>query len=450
MDNLFGRTQIFTDAEEITTENVLSVLESASRVHQQNVDQIEYLWNYYKGKQPILERIKEIRPEINNMIVENRAKEIVDFKVGYLVGEPIQYVGRGDADTERINLLNDMMLLQDKESQDGDLATWQMICGTSYRGVFPGEEGEIFNSYSIDPRQAFVVYSSGIDKSPVLGGYLVVDSENNTHYTLYTKDLRFRILNLDTIEEVSPHFIGRIPIIEYPANSARLGAFEPVLTLLDAINTVDSNRVDGIEQFIQSLIVCINCEFSEGTTAGSIMQQGMVKLRSIDGMTQDIKILSEQLNQSETEIAKSDMYNAVLTICMMPNRNGGSSTSDTGIAVIYRDGWEAAESSAKKQETIWKKSERQFLRVVQSICDTVGGLSFNAGEIDIKFTRRNYENIQSKAQVLTQMLDNAKIDPKLAFIYSNMFPDPEEAYKMSLPYIKASTETSEDTTGREA
>ena len=444
MENLFGRTQIFTNVEEITADNLLEVLESATQVFQTNVEQIEYLWNYYKGKQPILERIKEIRPEINNMIVENRAKEIVDFKVGYLVGEPIQYVGRGDTETETVNALNDLMLLQDKESQDEDLATWQMICGTAYRGAFPAERGsdDYFYSYSIDPRQAFVVYSSGIDKRPMMGVYQVVDEEKNTHYTIYTDTMQYKVLNLEEIEERRPNDIGRIPIIEYPANSARLGAFEPVLTLLDSINTVDSNRVDGIEQFIQSLIVCINCEFPDGTTAGDIMQQGMVKLRSLDGMTQDIKILSEQLNQPETEIVKADMYQAVLTICMMPNRNGGSSTSDTGLAVIYRDGWEAAESSAKKQETLWKKSERQFLKVVQSILGTLGGLSFSAGDIDIKFTRRNFENIQSKAQVLNSMLDNEKIDPKLAFIYSNMFPDPEEAYKMSLPYIRGAAMSS--------
>lgn len=431
MDNLFGRTQIFTDVDAVTRENILDVLGEASKVHAKNVKEIEYLFNYYKGKQPILERIKNIRPEINNMIVENRAKEIVDFKVGYLVGEPIQYVGREGKD---LKTLNDMMVMRDKESQDEDLATWQMIAGLGIRGAFPTKEEPPFNAYSIDPRQAFVVYSSGIDKSPMLGVYQVVDSEGDVHYTCYTNELQFKVKG-DVLEEVLPNVIGRIPIIEYPANSARLGAFEPVITLLDAINTVNSNRVDGIEQFIQSLIVCINCEFPEGTTAGGMMQSGMVNLTSIDGLSQDIKILSEQLNQSETEIVKADMYQAVLTICMMPNRNGGSSTSDTGIAVIYRDGWEAAESAAKKQEMLWKKSERDFLRVVQSICDGVSQGSFVANEVDIKFTRRNFENIQSKAQVLTQMLDNPKIDPKLAFIYSNMFPDPEEAYRMSLPYI---------------
>ena len=37
------------------------------------------------------------------------------------------------------------------------------------------------------------------------------------------------------------------------------------------------------------------------------------------------------------------------------------------------------------------------------------------------------------------MLNNDKIAPRLAFIYSNLFPDPEEAYKESESYTKSVT-----------
>ncbi len=40
---------------------------------------------------------------------------------------------------------------------------------------------------------------------------------------------------------------------EYMEN-AQLDAFEIVLPLLDAMNNVDSNRLDGVEQFIPALI----------------------------------------------------------------------------------------------------------------------------------------------------------------------------------------------------
>ena len=112
MKPLCGRRVIYTDVEEITDGNVVSVLQKALTIHLMNRAEIDYLYRYYKGDQPILYRRKEVRPEINNTVVENRANEIVSFKVGYLMGEPVQYVARGDdkAVADSVTILNDYML----------------------------------------------------------------------------------------------------------------------------------------------------------------------------------------------------------------------------------------------------------------------------------------------------------------------------------------------------
>ena len=74
---MYGRRVITTDVAEITAENVVGVLEEAMKLHDKNRSEIDYLWKYYKGEQPILTRTKAVRPEICNRIVENRANEIV-------------------------------------------------------------------------------------------------------------------------------------------------------------------------------------------------------------------------------------------------------------------------------------------------------------------------------------------------------------------------------------
>ena len=139
---LNGRRVITTGVRNITSDNVLDVLQKTLSVHVINRSEIEYLWRYYRGEQPILERQKEVRPEICNKIVENRANEIVSFKVGYLCGEPIQYVSRNGSEVEQINLLNEMMFAEDKISKDQELVEWQMICGTSFRLVLPDANNE--------------------------------------------------------------------------------------------------------------------------------------------------------------------------------------------------------------------------------------------------------------------------------------------------------------------
>ena len=437
---MYGRRVITTDVDEITAENVVDVLRDAMNVHELNRSEIEYLWKYYKGNQPILTRVKAVRPEICNKIVENRANEIVSFKVGYLCGEPIQYVGRNseEAVTSGIGVLNEYMFLVDKPALDQEVVEWDMICGTANRMVLDNDKYDAesdeapFDIFTLDPRNSFVVYSTDVKRRRKMGVKYNEDEYGFRTYSVYTDSVCFLIKG-DKVAEVKAHGLGDVPIIEYPANNARLGAFEIVLPLLDAINNIESNRMDGIEQFIQSFIKFVNCDIDEEKFK-ALKDLGGIKIKSVDGQPADVDIVTSELNQQQTQTLKDDAYQAILTICGMPNRNGGSSTSDTGSAVLLRDGWSLAESRAKDSELMFKRSEKEMLRLVLNLCDGLADLKLKLKDIDMKFTRRNYDNIQSKSQVLVSMLQQPKIHPLLAFTHCGLFSDPESAYTMSNEY----------------
>ena len=93
-----GRREITTSETEITRANIADVLQAALMVHVQNRAEIDYLWKYYKGDQPVLYRTKDVRPEILNCVVENHAYEIVTFTSAYELGEPLQYICRNGSD----------------------------------------------------------------------------------------------------------------------------------------------------------------------------------------------------------------------------------------------------------------------------------------------------------------------------------------------------------------
>lgn len=443
---LYGREVIYTDVDEITPKNVLEVLDRALVTHTRNRADIQYLYDYYKGKQPVLDRVKEFRPEICNRIIENRANEIVSFKVGYLMGEPVQYVSRLTDDggaTDAINLLNDFVFAEDKAAKDKELADWFTICGTAYRMILPdpgGEEDESpFEIYTLDPRNAFVVYHSGLGNKPMMGVKYVTREDGSVVYSIYTDKYYFEVRQAGIIGQGTysskslvkneGHIYGDIPIIEYPANSARLGAFEIVLPLLDALNNISSNRLDGIEQFIQSLLILKGVDI-DSEEYNALRENGGLKV-PLEG---DAYYVTQELNQTQTQTLVDYMYQTILVICGMPNRNGGSSTSDTGAAVIMRDGWSDAEARAKDTELMFKMSEKKFLRLAIRIANTLRDMELKLSAIEIRFTRRNYENIQAKAQVLTTLLANDKIHPRLAFEHSGLFVDPDLAYTQSKEY----------------
>ena len=439
---MYGRRVITTDVAEITAENVVAVLEEAMKLHEKNRSEIDYLWKYFKGEQPILHRSKTVRPEICNRIVENRANEIVSFKTGYLCGEPIQYVGRTceEAVTNNIGTLNEYMFLVDKPALDQEVVEWGMICGTAYRMVLdntsydPESDEAPFEMFTLDPRDTFVVYSNDVKRKRMLGVKYNTDEFGQKTFSAYTDGLYFTIKD-GKVAEQKVHGLGVVPIIEYPANNARLGAFEIVLPLLDAINNIESNRMDGIEQFVQAFVKFINCDISKEDFE-ALKDLGAIKVKSSDGQQADVDIVTNELNQQQTQTLKDDAYQAVLTICGMPNRNGGSSTSDTGSAVLLRDGWSLAESRAKDSELMFKRSEKETLRLVLKLCSGLADLDLRLKDIDMKFTRRNYDNIQSKSQVLVSMLQQPKVHPLLAFTHCGLFSDPESAYTMSNAYYE--------------
>ena len=457
----FGRAKISYDEPVVTKENISFVVRKAMELHEENRSNMDYLYRYYKGEQPILERVKTIRPEINNKIRVNRANEIVSFKVGYLVGEPVQYVSRSDTsrETKDIGELNDMMALVGKESLDSELAEWMYICGVGYRMILPNQEfmnivaknaklrkktkiedESPYKLFTLDPRNCFIVRYSGIGEEPVLGVKYVLDQNNHATFNCWTPTMTYILDNNYQLIDSEPNPLGRIPIIEYPLNTPRIGIFEMVMDLLNAENTIESNRVDGVEQFVQSLMILYNADIDD-KDVDSIRQAGLVKLKSIGDIKADIKILTEQLNQGETQTLVDYIHQTILDIVGMPSQgNGSQSVNSNNGAAIVSNGWTKAESRAKLDEGYFKKSEREFLKVALEIIRLSVGTKLTLKAIDIKFTRRNYENVQVKSQVLTTMLANQKIHPQLAFEYCGLFSDPQSAYLMSEEYYNEQME----------
>ena len=445
---MFGRRVIYTDEAEITVKNIASVITDALPTHLQNSDEIQYLYDYYKGKQPILDRIKKVREDINNTIVVNYANEIVSFKVGYLAGEPIQYVSHCErVNSEEVNTLNDFMFSENKQKKDQEVIEWGYICGTAFRYVkadAPYEKDDApFEIYTLDPRYTFIVYSSDIDHRPMVAvTYTISSNDMVKHFTAYTRDSVYKFDENGTPKKVAGNgYNPIIPIFEYPANNARLGAFEIVLPLLDAINKTESNRLDGIEQQIQAFLKFVNCDIDE-EGLNLMKEYGAIKIKSDNANPADVQLITNNFSQSDTQVSKEDLYNAVLTIVGMPTMGNGSDTiSANNGAVLVNNGWSQAEARAKDSETMFKGSENEMLKLILRICKTfTDSINLKSTDIDLKFTRRNYENIQSKAQVLCEMLNNPHIHPKLAFEHSGMFSDPETAYSMSEEYYQENLE----------
>lgn len=444
---LYGRAVIYYDTDVVDSSNVAEILEASYEKFGDVQEEVEYLYDYFKGKQDILNRVKVYNTEILNKIVENRAAEIVNFKTGYLLSAPIQYIDNTSADESidsGLASITKWCMQENKDASDLEVARWQSICGTAYRMISQNtEEGDDISPFKIDtldPRNTFVVYSSRLGHKPLMGVNFVDLGDDKLLFYVYTPTELF-VLNEkyeNATDETNPsgaHAYGAIPIIEYPLNESRIGDFEQVISLLDAINNCESDRADATEGFVQSILCLenIGIEPQGNETQAQAEANFMTQLKEIGGMfvPKDGKVYyisPPQLNQEQTQTQVDALYDAVLTICGMPNRNGGSSTSDTGAAVILRDGWSAAESRARSTEIYFRKSERKFLDIMINICNNIGGLDVAPASVDIRFPRRNYTNDSANVNNLISMLSCDWIAPEFAYNHSQLTFDPHTDY----------------------
>lgn len=442
--SLHGRRQIFTNEEEVNARNVLSVLNAALPIHLRNRSEMVYLEKYVRGIQPILDRVKVYHNEICNKVVVNVANQIVTFKTAEFAGEPIQYISRGSRKSvpKKVEKLNSLMLAEGKPSKDMDLAYKMFTCGVAHRLILNDKaldvaNGDLFDEapfeiYTTDPRNSFVIKRNDVTKRVVAGvNYVFLDSTNShVRYTVYTPNAVFTIegssLHASEITGAVVHNFGIVPLIEYPCNSLYMSPIEVVHDMLNALSLTQSDRLDGIEQFIQAIMVFEGVDISREDFL-ALKDLGAIKLPpTVDGKSSRVYYLNEQLDQSQTQTLVDDIYQTILQIVGMPSQgNANTSDSSNNGAVILKNGWWNAEARSLETAGMWKEAETQFLKIVLKICNEANVLSGLAvSDVETKFTKRSYEDLLTKTQSFST-LRSAGCPSLQAFKFSHLSQDPE-------------------------
>jgi len=430
--DVYGRKIIKTKREVITLDNIADDLANALPAHHANAEEIDYLDRYYRGDQPILYREKTIRPEINNKVVENLAQYIVDTKTSDMAGEPIQYVlhGTDEEKSEEVKRLNTLMESEDKEFFDIELCRWRSICGTAYRFIGNNNSKDVlldeadFFIETCDPRDTFVVYYQ--DNRPAYGVMIRTDDDGREIYNVYTKGFYVSVQDGETVAgSYRLNGNGGIPIIEYPNNARRLSDIEITISITDEINKMASDRSNGIEGFVSSWVKFVNCAIDVDLYR-QMRQEGALVVKSNNGAENkaDVDVLTTELNQTESQVAVSDLFEKLLVIQGLANRQT-SASGDTKGAVELRNGHYDAEKRAELSEPIFKRAERQMLRIVLNRLRITQGFTLVPSDIEVKISRTKTDNILTKVESLQMLLDSG-VNPDRAIKTVGIWSDPEQ------------------------
>ncbi len=392
-----GIKQIYTDAPEITYENVIPILQKALGIHNQNALHIDYLIRFEGGEQPVL-REKTFMPDINCQGIDNVAAEVCDFWKGFYWGSQIVLVQRGNHDNDDIDIsdavlaLNDGYLMVNNSSKMQEIGDFVEKCGIGYSFIdinMEWEDGEsYFTKNILDPRSAFIVKSSYYtDKRPMLGVSFRKADDGTTHYTCFSKDRRFEITYSEITNgtvtndkyghgmrsgEENPLHI--IPIIEWFKGYDYTGRFEKHLPAFENLNLMGSDLLNGIEQNVMCFWWTNDVEMPKEVITnedGSVTERTkkvkkgefLGTFTSPDGKTPQIKPLT--LDYDNNGILNNYMAQRSLLLekCHVPTR-ADTSGGSTGIAMGDATGWSDAETVASGQELITNDCMMNEVRVV--------------------------------------------------------------------------------------
>lgn len=439
----YGRKIAYTDAERITDDNVVKIIGQCIGVFYGNKSAIRYLWRYYKGDQPVLYRTKVSNEDITNKILENHAYEIVQFKVGQTYGEPVQFISRKDDDAinNAVDELNDFMTDANKQEKDIKSGEWQSATGTSFKAI-QSKEGEIpFRITAPSPLNTFVIYNRSTEE-PVLAVQELKDEDGKYYKLAFSETMSFKIVDSNVVKS-KLHTYGGIPIVEYPNNHERISDIELVISMLDAINNMQSNRMDGIEQFVQSWIKFVNCDVDEEQFAKMKMNHALVVKSINKDNKSDVDIMTQELNQTQCQVAKDDLWDNALSILAIPTKQSNTG-GDTQGAVELRNGWDFSKTRAKLKDPIVKSSEKRLATVVLNTLRVSGNdLKLSIRDFEVQINHSPQDNMYTKSQTLLQLLQ-CGIHPIVAIKTVGLWGDAEKTFMLSKPYLDNLWKTIDD------
>jgi SPP1 family phage portal protein len=300
-----------------------------------------------------------------------------------------------------------------------------------------------FDILPLNPLTTFVGYSNDVYQHRMLGGTYVVKADGSTKIGVYTDTQYFELEGSSLggtlrLTSVGTNGIGMVPIVEYRADEQRMGCFEKVLDLLDALCILTSDRVNGLSQFVQNILWADNVTLDEAQKE-EVKNGGWLFTKS-DSMTKaTIQYLTQQLDQTSAQALVDWVYEQILQITGTPAR-GKSTGGNTGQAIVLSNGWTIAETAAKNTEIVFKDSEFEFLKVILRILERKKNVdeelkTLRLSDIDIKFSRNKTDSILVKVQALQGQLD-AGVDPLTAIKTCDLYSDPQQVWVDSKPYIE--------------
>lgn len=328
-------------AEPVSGEMLKSVMEEYLR----GSDRRRELRKAYENDRAILRR-KRQEGMPNNRLAHGYPRYIVTMASGYLLGKPVDYQA-AEGQEEALDRVLEAYDEADVQSVDAELAKDASIYGTGIEMIYADDEAKP-KTAALDAESAFVVYDDTVENRPMLGVRFAEKrdiSGTRTGWTVwaYTEraETRYTASELTgpyTQEEYRAHYFGGVPMVEYWNGEDEQGDFEGVMTLIDAYDTLESDRINDKEQFVDALLVLTGCRMEtneNGETPGQQLRKE--KLLYLPDSDAKAEYLCRSLTETDVEVLREALKTDIHKFSMVPEMTDQEFAGNaSGVAMRYK------------------------------------------------------------------------------------------------------------------
>lgn len=450
---------------ELTIEAVEPYIDSVFAQFKKNADQIRKDYDTYCLDHPILTKVRAHQDtDINNIVLVPDLKAMVDWKTGYVYGNPIKYAQSKTNETDDINYLNKYVRGACQRSVDKEVGKWAYATGVGYYFIEPKstdfnvENEAPYVLYHRDSDTCTKVYTAFGANEPLFDILYttyeqIVKKQKRTVEvldiyfpdTLYTYEKSFGVNQWRLKSKQSRGVVKPLPLVEKRFNSDGIGIVAMGYTLQNAVDRLLSNGLDNVEDIVNEIFVYKNVNLGATPEEQAEKHIKMKKFGALvlnggsKEMPPDVDTISTKLSLTEVRelfsIVDAKFHSSLGVPMEMSNTNSGGTTK-SGSEVA--NGYDNAYNRALDDINTMIVADSELLNKIMWICQNTVGNKINnlaPSEIEIKYSLNLTDNILTKSQSYVNFVQ-VGVPHTIALRLCKLSNDPEAEGKIIEEYAR--------------
>lgn len=448
---------------ELTIQAVEPYISNVYSELEKNAKQIRKDYDTYCLDHPILEKVRaHDDTDINNIVLVPDLKAMVDWKTGYVYGNPIKYAQNKTNDTDDINYLNKYVRDACQRAVDKEVGKWAFATGVGYYFIEPKSEkfdvdneapyvlyhkesdscAKVYSAFGNNEPLFDVIYSSYVEKKDGLDKTTrILDVYFPDKLYTYQKEVGkgWALLNVQSRGMSKP-----LPLVEKRFNTDGIGIVAMGYSLQEAVDRLLSNGLDNVEDIVNEIFVYKNVNIGDTPEKQSENHRKMKKSGAVvlNGGSKDapasLDTISTKLSLSEVRelflLIDAKFHSSLGVPMEMSNTNSGGTTK-SGSEVA--NGYDNAYNRALDDINTMIVADTELLKKIMWICKNTSGNKVNnlsASDIEIKYSLNLTDNMLTKTQSYVNLVQ-VGVPHTMALRLCKLSNDPEAEGKIIEEYV---------------